>query len=341
MKRFLAIAICMVICLCTLVIQAFGAGELVEASQNKPFYMTVLGDSIAAGYGLEGYEKDPCYTCKSYANILAEKYGLTAQGTYHNYAVSGYTSDDLLNLLDNREYQPYIKNSDLIIISIGGNDMLHVFYDALEQAFGTAISEIKSIEDLKSKLNISTLMTLSDSLEANMSAALAKFDKNLKLINKKLRAMNPSSLIIVQTIYNPFESFEEIELIKSLSESTIADFNKVITDSSTDDKGGQQYIVSDVAASFKGKSNELTNINALDIHPSAKGHEAIAKLLDDEITSHTFTSWVIDTNTDDEASSKADAEADRWRNVMAGFFVMLLIVLAMIGVIFIKKMREL
>lgn len=340
MKRFISTLFCIAFLILTVVPQSFAASDLVEVSQNKPFYMTVLGDSIAAGYGLEGYEKDPCYTCKSYGNILAEKYELSSDNTYHNYAVSGATSSDLIKLIEDKKYQPYIKNSDLIIISIGGNDMLHVFYNAISEAFGASLEDIKSVEDLKSEINLMTLKTLSDSLTKNMPIALEQFDSNMDTILSKLKALNPNGLVIIQTIYNPFESFEEIELLQSLSKDTISDFNKVIIDNATNDKGEKAYIVSDVAKSFDGKAKELTNINGFDIHPNAKGHEEIARLLDEEISTHTFTSWIIDTSADND-SSGVDPEKARWRNVMAGFFIMLLVAVAMIGIVFIKKMKEL
>lgn len=341
MKRIISALFCIVFFVLTIVPQCFAAGELVEVSQNMPFYMTVLGDSIAAGYGLEGYEKDPCYTCKSYGNILAEKYGLKADDTYHNYAVSGATSSDLIKLIDDKNYQTYIKNSDLIIISIGGNDMLHVLYNAISEALGTSVEDITSVDDIKSKINLMTIKKLSDSISENIPLALEQFETNLNTIIQQLKSVNPNGLIIVQTIYNPFESFEEIELLQTLSSDTIADFNNVILNGAKNDKGEKLYIVSDVAKRFEGKSKELTNINEMDIHPNASGHEEISKLLDEEISAHTFTSWVIDTTADAKDDSNADAEKSRWRNVMAGFFIILLIVVAMIGVVFIKKMKEL
>ncbi len=339
MKRFITVVLSFILCIGTFITPAFAKNDLVEVSQNMPFAMTVLGDSIPAGFGLEGYNTDPCYDCESYPNILAEKYGLEANNNYHNLAVSGATSSDLLELIQDSNISNQLKYSDTIIISIGGNDILHVLYNALGEGLGSDINDFSNIEELVASIGLPQLMKISKSIEENMPLALEKFENNLVSIIDRIRAVNPEALIIVQTIYNPFESFEQLEAIQKLSVSTMADFNKVITDSATDDDGNNRYTVSDIASEFTGKANELTNIGKYDIHPNAEGHKVIAEILDEEISTHTFTTWVIDTSASDDSEAKSDAK--RYLNVMTGFFFMLIFVVIMVAVIFIKKMREL
>lgn len=43
--------------------------EVIKHEVNVPPNILVLGDSIAAGYGLEGYSENR-YSCASYANLL-------------------------------------------------------------------------------------------------------------------------------------------------------------------------------------------------------------------------------------------------------------------------------
>ncbi len=336
MKKIFSLVFSFIFILTVFSTPAKAAGDLVEVSQNKPFYMTLLGDSIAAGYGLEGYESDPCYTCKSYGNLLAEKYELVAQTDYHNLAVSGATSNDLVNLLKDKNASRIIKNSDTIIISIGGNDILHVLYDAISQTIDSSTESYDSVEQVISSLGISGIAKLKKYIDENLPIALEQYEKNLKLIISSIKAQNPSGIIIVQTIYNPFEFFDMIPAIKELSNSAISDFNKVIKKNAT--IAGAEYIVCDIASEFKGKSKELTRIGSLDIHPNEVGHQKIYEILDKELTSHTFTTWIIDTESDD---SKTQSEAKSFLNVMTGFYFMLLISVAIIGVIFIKKMKEL
>lgn len=337
MKKLIPLLFSLLFAISMLTFPANAAGDLVEISQNTPFYMTALGDSIAAGYGLEGYEADPCYTCRSYANMLAEKYELVAETNYYNLAVSGATSTDLLNSLKNDNVSRQIRNSDTIIISIGGNDMLHVLYNALGEALGSDIENVTSIDEVISSLGLGGIAKFSNALKEGMPLAVEQFEANLKLITSTIKRLNPNGIVIIQTIYNPLESFEQLAIIKELSESAINDFNKVITDNA-DNKDGS-YIVCDIAAEFNGKADELTRIGEFDIHPNEAGHQKIYEILDKEITSHTFTTWIIDTSASNE--SQAGKEAKAYLNVMTGFFYMLVISVAIIGVIFIKKMKEL
>ena len=56
--------------------------EMVEQEKNIPVppKLVFLGDSIAAGYGLEGYDKSDLYHCDSYANIIGNDYSGNLMG---------------------------------------------------------------------------------------------------------------------------------------------------------------------------------------------------------------------------------------------------------------------
>ena len=81
-----------------------------------PPKMMFLGDSIAAGYGLEGYSQNDLYSCSSYSNILKEKYEAELDGDCQhemvNKAVSGATSGDLLDLIQSGELDEDLRDSD-------------------------------------------------------------------------------------------------------------------------------------------------------------------------------------------------------------------------------------
>lgn len=315
-------------------IRADAKSALKEVSQNTPFQMTVLGDSIAAGYGLEGHERDrePCYQCRSYANILAEKYSLEAGSKYYNDAVSGATSADLLTLLDNESVAKHIKSSDTIIISIGGNDLLHLITDALINASGgdTDISKLTPIQ----------LMSIVKEISEGVPAALEGFEENLVKIMTKLRSVNPQALVIVQTLYNPFESFEQFKELESMSNAALEEFNGIITSNAADKDGNTRYITVDIAGAFKGKALEATNIADMDIHPNAQGHTIIAELLDSEITSHTFTTWIIDNSADESASQAKKQEAVNFTRVMFGLFFILIILVTLLFVHSLQQLKN-
>ncbi len=332
MRKMFAVLSAVIIMITVALPKAAAAG-LKEISQNMPFRMTVLGDSIAAGYGLDGHDrsKEPCYECASYANTLAQKYGLTAGESYINDAVSGATTSDLITQIGSKSVNSHIKNCDTIIISIGGNDLLAVLWSAIESQVDIP-EGTESFEEVVSSMNPMQLIALAKNISESVPTAVSGFESNFKTLMGKIRAANPEALVIVQTIYNPFESFEQIEALQRISADALGSMNKVITDNA----GSLKYTVCDVAATLAGKANETTNIRNMDIHPNAEGHRIISELLDSEITSHTFTTWVI--NDESSVSDNEKAEKKRTALLIFGFFFMLII---LVTIMFLNAMHKL
>ena len=75
-------------------------------------------------------------------------------------------------------------------------------------------------------------------------------------------------------------------MLDKLGEEKIGKLNETIFSLS---ENGENYLVADVASSFKGRNQELTNIKDMDIHPNAEGHQLIAKTLEELIEKQTFT----------------------------------------------------
>ena len=96
---------------------------VINADDEKISNIVLLGDSITYGYGLSEDEQ-------SYGDILGEYYG--AEVT--NYAQNGLTTEGLLEKLEREDIQSTVGECDMVCISIGGNDLLHIFLDALLKA---------------------------------------------------------------------------------------------------------------------------------------------------------------------------------------------------------------
>ncbi len=339
-KRVFSAALAAAMMFCCAV-SAAAAGNLKEISQNTPFKMTVLGDSIAAGYGLEGYEREnePCYNTASYANKLAEKYGLKADSNYYNDAVSGATTADLLNLLSDTKVTSHVKNSDTILISIGGNDLLHVLLGMLEDVAPTDSESGDESSQQGGALNIDPLKIaeILSALPEKTEEAIAGFETDFEALIVKIREINPEALVVIDTIYDPFEGFEQIPMIDEIAADAIGRINEIIKNKTAGSDGNDRYKVVDVAAAFEGKNKELTNIGDLDIHPNADGHALIFELLDKEITSHTFTTWVIDPDASSKVNEAKLKQAKNYSRVMFGFFFMLII---MITVLFLHSIHN-
>lgn len=251
---------------------------------NTPPRLMFLGDSIAAGYGLEGYTSTDNYSCPdSYANTLDAKYTADLAETYshemQNFAVSGATSADLIELINSGKLDSALAETDAVVVSIGGNDLLGNIYTIIESLGITP--ENQSIDI--SEIDILSLITQIATLEENVADALVGFEANLKEIAVILNDKSEGD-VYIQTLYNPLETFTDISLVTDFSESTLTEFNRIINDNSVNG-----YKVIDVAADFVGKCEELTRIGELDIHPNEAGHKVIAEAVDKALTADTYT----------------------------------------------------
>ncbi len=271
-----------------------------SAEPNKidyyPHKITIFGDSISTGYGLEGYGHDSPlhgyneknYIVMNYGKMLKEKYSLSE---YYNLASDGLTSAELLEMLKTGKYDDKLKSSDYIIISIGGNDVLQFFYKALGKATGLGddytFNDIKNI-NLKDKAvykNIISYLT-SDELSKSKESTNVNFKTSFLATKDYILKQNPKAKIIYQTVFNPLSNATNIEFIDKAVESLLADINKTIRENNIgtrDGKSEQIYYYVDVYNAFNKDATNYTNISKYDIHPNAKGHKLISQLLDDKI----------------------------------------------------------
>lgn len=251
---------------------------------NTPPRLMFLGDSIAAGYGLEGYTSTDNYSCPdSYANTLDAKYTADLAETYshemQNFAVSGATSADLIELLNSGKLDSALAETDAFVVSIGGNDLLGNIYPIISSLGITPENQTINIDDI----DILSLLSQIATLEENVADALVGFEANLKEITVILNEKSEGD-VYIQTLYNPLETFTDISMVVDFSESTLTEFNRIINDNSVNG-----YKVIDVAADFVGKCEELTRIGEIDIHPNEAGHKVIAEAVDKALTADTYT----------------------------------------------------
>lgn len=270
-----------------------------EVSIPVPHSMVVMGDSIATGFGLEGYAAGQGSPI-SYANLLKDKYSpqLPADCPFelNNFAVDGYTSEDLLKLLNSGSCDESLSAADCILISIGGNDLLHALWAVLEEANVTLDKEgsVGASDLLKI---ITSLGSLKDKLDENLEL----FEQNLPKITAYIRSKTDSEFFI-QTLYDPLESFNLIPGISKISKEKIGRLNEIIKSHAGDAQS--PYKVCDVAPAFVGKANELTNISRIDIHPNAAGHRLISETLDLAISTGKYSymqEYIIERPADDAA----------------------------------------
>lgn len=274
MRRAAALICAVSVMLC------FSSCELTEIPSREvshhievPPKMLFLGDSIAAGYGLAGYSADDLYSCDSYANILSEKYeeeiGDKCGHEMVNKAVSGATSADLIELIRSGELDGDLKDCDAVVISIGGNDLLDIMLGFLSRL---GIDEKGSFDS--DNFDFFSAASYFLSMNDDVDKALGQFEINIGTISDELDKRTDGT-VYIQTLYDPLEHFSKFKKAAEFSDQKIGRLNDIISENS-----GGRYKVIDVAADFKGRADELTNIASFDIHPNADGHKLIADDVD-------------------------------------------------------------
>ena len=191
----------------------------------------VLGDSLSHGTG------DP--TGRGYATDVVEQ--LRRGGTVEsvNLAVAGVESSDVLALVEGANVQSLAKSADLILLSVGGNDLSH--------SLGRAGAPTEALRDV--------------------TAARTEFAGNLRQILEKLRAANPTAPIRILGLYQPFSGSGREARIGA---SMILSWNSLAAETALGFPNVSTIPVYDL---FEGRGDRLATDR---FHPNRAGYRAIA-----------------------------------------------------------------
>lgn len=275
-KKYLALLLTLLI-LSAVCIIPIGADE---PQQTGPKTMLALGDSLTTGYGLDNYVigGNP-YHCNSYINQIAKALGLEGGQSYINRAVNGDRSSDLANLLPSLENE--VKAAELIIITIGGNDLLSTVPTIASQISGKNITDFAQAIGVFASTPPETYIALAadPGFQQQIAGIIANLDTSLKTIGSFLQEKAPDARVVFLKQYNPlknipgFVTFGEfagglLDSINTTLEKNCAEFG---------------YEVVNVPSVIDSNAIGLTNILKYDIHPNEQGHAEIAKLLADHL----------------------------------------------------------
>jgi len=157
------------------------------AKNANSFQVLLLGDSVAKGTGDESGKGFSGYLSEYFKNSTPKEIIL------NNAAIDGLDSLGLLEQLQSGRLDKSIVDSDLILVSIGGND-------------------VRSILSLNN-------IAKDDEFKVRQDSYLGSLKQTLKL----LRTTNPNSIIVFLGLYNPYEkatSAEDTRLLNTWNYNT-------------------------------------------------------------------------------------------------------------------------
>ena len=266
-----------------------------EESQVKKY--VVMGDSIAAGYALEGYEDEGVLPRDSYAARIGKELGVTPV----NCAKSGITSQEVLDKLKNGAYDEALSGADFVTLSFGSNDLLEPFTDCLYAVFGEEFQGKNAEEAMqlfKGKYNPATKdgrkklqdkwLELRERLlhDQKINAAPEKFSDIFSETMDLLRKKAPKARIFVTSMYNPFRTFElSLPGIFEFDLGTVCDdyIERMNQKIYTQKEGYELVDVYPVFQKYPCVNARFTILDlsqfSLDPHPDVYGHKVIAEMI--------------------------------------------------------------
>jgi lysophospholipase L1-like esterase len=241
---------------------------------SKTIY-TALGDSIA--FGLSA---DPG---KGYVPLFHNYLKTTetfSKSEVTNLSMPGDKSSDLLAKLKNDTItRESVKNSNVITISIGGNNLLSPLIETIVSEYKLNPKDLELIKNLALAVSTDTklqekmaVLISSEKFTTALTLGITQFMTDSKSIIEETRLLAPKAEIYVMTLYNPFNAKDPFF---NVVDPYIQKINAMINNSNG------LYKVADVYTLFNKYQGDkpLTNFSllkgAFDPHPTNEGHNLI------------------------------------------------------------------
>jgi lysophospholipase L1-like esterase len=230
--------------------QQLGQGVADSVDEKKQYKIAAIGDSLAKGTGDDtgsGYVKRT-------VEGLTKSSGKTTT-LLNNLGINGLTTKGLVTKLDEEGVQYVLKQSDIIILSIGGNDLFQgaqLFSSGNGKDDETADSNIP-IEEITAE---------------RMRSVLPIAAEQLKLTLEKLREINPKATIIYVGLYNPFGDIKELS---SIGNEVVTSWNNLAQTTINSDEFMTLVPTYDLFSHNLGRY-----LSSDHFHPNSDGYQQIA-----------------------------------------------------------------
>ena len=217
--------------------------QQVPKAQNNDIKLVALGDSLARGTG--GQEGNGFLT--STAQLLQTK-GYNVQ-VLNNLGINGLTTVQLLAKLKEKGVRYAIAQSNVLLLSIGGNDLHQT----------AQLDKNKKSNEVVAK---------------KVSAELPKACKRMAYLLEQIKQINPHVKIMIVGLYNPYGALKEL---KHLTNKLICAWNAAVLDLTLT----RDYVT--LIPTFDGFKSNLSSFLAADqFHPNEVGYDFIARRIGDQ-----------------------------------------------------------
>lgn len=207
-------------------------------SAKNELFITTLGDSLTKGTGDATGEGYVNRVVKSLSKQLDKPINLV-----NNMAINGLTAEKLVDRLDESGFKNAIAKADIILMTIGGNDLFQIAQSGGSLAEGGDLSPELVLEQLP------------------------QAQPNLKAVFHKIRELNPQARILYVGLYNAFYDLPEMRQVST----AVAEWNDYAFSLAKSDGNATVVPTYDLF-----EFNVKAYLSSDHFHPNAQGYTRIS-----------------------------------------------------------------
>ena len=255
-KLLFVVMILIILFLIPLIIQASG-----ESSNKIVNKYVALGDEVSM--------ESKNYYDISYVLLIKDFLdSLNSDLEYDNLSKEEITASDLLNIIDKNKDK--IKNSNLVTISIGSNNVCNIILEEMYSNLNVSRETLESCDESEFESIITEELNKPEMISA-IQDEINKFENDFPKIIKLIEKLAPQSQIYVNTVYNPINKKGDIY---NFFDSQINLINNIII------KNNSKYDYKIIDCYNILSNNERLNLHIeegkLDLYPNKVGHAMMA-----------------------------------------------------------------